>query len=109
MSDVFPPEGFWTAATAAFEYRTITFNFSDPGIPGALRPVIQVALFLPPHLPRQCASHKPTVDWCAYISGCAAVISTHHVMLTRTCLPHRRNPTLLLNCLVTEPCSVTPG
>ena len=37
-----PPASSWTMATATFEYRSITFNFRDPMLPGVLQPVIQV-------------------------------------------------------------------
>ena len=94
MSDGLPVESFWTAATAAFEYRTISCNFSDPGVPAALRPVIQVVMFLPPHLPGQCTSHKPMGDWRAPISG-AGFVSACRVMLTRTHLLHKSNPSLI--------------
>ncbi len=37
-----PPSHAWTAISAEYDYRTITFQFTDPRLPGVLRPIIQV-------------------------------------------------------------------
>lgn len=46
VQDLWPETCSWTVPCHVYKYRTVTFNFEDPSLPGVLQPAINVS-FLP--------------------------------------------------------------
>ena len=45
--DLWPQTCSWTIPCHVYKYRTVTFNFRDPSLPGVLQPAINVSLHYP--------------------------------------------------------------
>ncbi len=44
VQDLWPETCSWTVPCHVYKYRTVTFNFEDPSLPGVLQPAINVSL-----------------------------------------------------------------
>ena len=79
-----PSPASWTVPSRAYEYRTVSFNFSDPRMPGILKQPIQVR-----------CGHLPTMQpimiredmMIAYVLSCLTSDITYAVLSRWTLLP----------------------